>query len=705
MYLWHFVLFFIQDHALSIGKTLREVSGKANQRRHFSIIDEMDDLLMSFPTHGSLQQYLHYEELTNDKFSDFLRPDGIFKDWTDCVNQLSISYKNVQCIESNLLKAKETILVSHPFLQIPREMSVDNLRFIPNCNYEIIRSHASSVYFTSNFLFLINTTICSFNVSSQFHGGSSFSVFAKTSLEQVFCDVYDGYCGVYAVLCKFHHNHLNLNIPLNISVFVDYEHFDAFSEVFGRQPPMQHEVFRGSMRSDPLLKTNIVREIDLDDLILISKEVALINREASNATSNKYLNILNGSWSKRNEVFQKLFRDNVWTGKGNYYPNTSSFHEKFMNPSLRETILYGPSHVRFLWDWVFYLYFGALQLSAFDRKHSTATNIPGLSYSGIYFAADIGDVFYSVECSKEKKKSIVFQFGSWDLNALPLRALIRNPTAALHVIEGLKVLLASNRCSSSQLRLIWLTDMPYPTCIKSEFLGNLGFDGEINSCEKSRGYRNNYAISAFNQWFTHELEILSSNMIVIVDAYGIISPRLIDKETSTCGNHFLYHPKDSIMIKTSGGVAAAGEVLNCAMWDEPSDYCQYLLFSEHNLLRKDIARPPRLEIIKVNISEQSTSYFLLEGGVMRLIPDVETLDCFSRIVNIESLEYTLSDFSFDSNSLPTRKNGNVLVSQSDTKDEFKIENCVAMILEDDKIIDSKIEATDLDIQNMIISNY
>lgn len=637
------------------------------------IYNHYGNSMLSMLSMGNLEQYLQYEVLTKDILSNYLHEDLLFKDWNKCINDLSISFKKEKCTEINRQKIKN-IISSHPLVSIPRKLNDDNLRFIPNCQYNIPSTFDSIVQWSKKewgFFFIIKTISCSSEIDSRYQGGASFSIYAKTFKEQVMCNVRDNFSGSYFIFCNFHHLlHDNQNYSQSndviVTIYLDYEHFDAFSEIYGSSPPMQYKLFQGTLFSFSniqLKNPNDIRHIPLEDRFQLFKEKKYYQNQ--------------GYWLKRIHPFEKVLFNYEWSGKGKIYLNATEFHHQFMDTNKRMTFLFGPSHMRFLWDWIFYLYFGAEKLAKLDRKHNDNNDIPGLSYTSVKYSTLLVDKIQSIQCDQQgnkKKTTIVFQFGSWDLNALSLRALIRNPSAASRVLETIRNLTLRNDCSSSQLRLVWQSSMPYPKCIRSDFLRKLGLDGDVTSCEKSRGFRNNYAISAFNQWFYRQLDEISSNMVTMIDTSDIIAPRLDEQETSSCGNHFLFHPKDTIMMTTLVGIAATGEMLQCVLWDDKHDYCH--VQKSVSLSSED--SHAKLQLVEVNSNKETKQWFIIEGNIIRKLHDKETFECLSKNIKekliLESVD-DISLFAIDNREFPSRANNTVLISQTNHKNRYIIKNC------------------------------
>lgn len=95
--------------------------------------------------------------------------------------------------------------------------------------------------------------------------------------------------------------------------------------------------------------------------------------------------------------------------------------------------------------------------------------------------------------------------------------------------------LLSGKIKCPKLRhIVWLTTLPYPMC----------HDPREKKCNSDRSYRVNSAIRALNQFLLNYLfdaEITPNIFLTVLDAYNIITPRLILNEDyeKVCTNHFL----------------------------------------------------------------------------------------------------------------------------------------------------------------------
>jgi hypothetical protein len=257
-------------------------------------------------------------------------------------------------------------------------------------------------------------------------GGSSFEVLAWNEHHQIACNVYDLFNSTYSVTCDTLHYK---SIFYNISIILDYEHYDAYSDIYGTFMPMNKVIFKGIIKLEGIIHDHQRKQ--------------------------------RGNWERiprRNFPFH----DYRWTGLGNMFiPSKLQFQELFGSNNNEETYLIGDSHIRYNWDYYYYLYYGANKLAEMDRKHGYSAHIPGLTHQGIFFATDIGDSIMNQQCltGSLQKRNYVFHTGHWDLQITPVRNFIINVNAGPHLIDGIKVLITKN-CSYDSLRLIIVLSFP-----------------------------------------------------------------------------------------------------------------------------------------------------------------------------------------------------------------------------------------------------
>ena len=129
---------------------------------------------------------------------------------------------------------------------------------------------------------------------------------------------------------------------------------------------------------------------------------------------------------------------------------------------------------------------------------------------------------------------------------------MRNPSAGPRLLCAVdEILNKKAACGGNLVHMVWLTFLPYPLCYNNTF---------ADDCNESRGARNNAAISAANSYFMRALAKIYpagtavsaagratakgaelSPRLSVVDAFSIVTPRLILEETSEfCSiNHYI----------------------------------------------------------------------------------------------------------------------------------------------------------------------
>ena len=153
--------------------------------------------------------------------------------------------------------------------------------------------------------------------------------------------------------------------------------------------------------------------------------------------------------------------------------------------------------------------------------------------------------------------TIIIQTGAFDLQAMPLKRLLKIKISAQKLINIINNILNNNNNCNIIKHIIFMTSMPYPLC----------YDNNQNKelCDNSRQYRMNSAIAASNQFYMNGLlanrnvnyqnynensmknennnnnNISVHKKLTIIDSYNIIKPTLLfNEELSTiCVNHYM----------------------------------------------------------------------------------------------------------------------------------------------------------------------
>lgn len=248
--------------------------------------------------------------------------------------------------------------------------------------------------------------------------------------------------------------------------------------------------------------------------------------------------------SKRYEFYPTLH-----TAGGDMLPLTSIWKKdisKLLNSAEGRQMEYywwGASHLRYDFDLLIKILHGEDALRGVERKHD-ALSFGNMHWVGAAYAMQVA-VSLEAKCAALRtaaangkslgNATFVIQTGAWDLGATGVRRYISDP------ITGLPRLLATvERLASGELdcpglmHIVFATAVPYPFC----------FDHEDWHCDLLRGYRNNDAIAASNDFAISTLlamNFTATRRLSIVDSFGIIKPRIIlnsDNEV-ICSNHYV----------------------------------------------------------------------------------------------------------------------------------------------------------------------
>jgi len=659
-------------------------------------INQLLILLLSLLSLYVIKCSCHYHQLKGKPLDVFYKYEDITKHlssnellllWNDCINKVSSDFRAMTC--SNIIREK-VIDYSNKYpisLYDNRIRLIDSSypnKLLPDCQYSIsfLDNINPMIQPTDDHMLSFNIieTFCNsnslFNASSSSSsgggsttsssssglpkGGASFEVLAWNDFHQIACDVYDNFNSSYTVICDTSYYK---SLYYNISIILDYEHYDAYSDIYGTFTPMNKLLYKGTIKFQ-----------DLN------------NHHHHNQRIHK------GNWERiHRRGFP--FHDYRWTGLGStFIPSKSQFQELFGSNAIEESYIVGDSHIRYTWDYYYYLYYGANKLGEMDRKHGYSAHIPGLIHQGIYFATDIGDSLMNQQCpnGNMKKRNYIFHTGPWDLQSAPLRNFIMNGNAFPHLLDGIKVLITKN-CSIDSIRLIIVGTMPYPRCT------------DLN-CENSRGYRNNYAINALNEILIGSIQNLSNNLtetynkfnVFHIDSQRIISPRLGNLER--CGNHFLFHPSGSILETTAGGTAVAGEILHLLL--ELSIHPSAItirnqkIFLTRGANMSTIVTPLELSPLSTKFHHfrghiqkdyfeelaliadcqsltNCTSVYLLDGGIARLIEDVDIFLELYPFLNHFLHTSKIDDIPINNIPIPSRRNSSIYIGEN-SKEIFNL---------------------------------
>jgi hypothetical protein len=225
------LLLFIQIICISLTALMGEIIANSSKLRGASIFD----------------QYLKFEEAgQTENMTEFYGQASLCETKMIQNGQTLELYDCVQTITTTLQKNYPEALLS----QWNRSMEADAYK-LPVCNYLIekiegkeldVESESDDLYAT------LQLRIAQYNCSIEhpkLKGGSSIEVVSNGPIQD-FCDVTDRFDGTYTVECRLHLLHraheaastqmrrrrlhdYHLQLCTNITAYVDFEHFDAFT--------------------------------------------------------------------------------------------------------------------------------------------------------------------------------------------------------------------------------------------------------------------------------------------------------------------------------------------------------------------------------------------------------------------------------------------------------------------------------------------
>ena len=429
------------------------------------------------PFYGNeLEVYEHYNNLTSG-----LNDMSMFTLWQDCINVVSQNFRNGGCVATAHIATQKRVS-SENFsghaarLHDPRIRSiysdgsadctyklhlhansgtVDELAAIPESGSAYrgelgARSGTGSkaaplignttIMTTSPhwYGFQIVTTGCKsdlLNTTTPFSslplGGASFDIHSWSETHASACVVQDLLSGVYHVRCPLHE--LGRSVSYKLAVILDFEHFDAYSDVFAAASLMDVIVFADNIRVVHVPEKS-EEGTGVDSRRLQSTKLKHTNTQAqlkkyeqtqslryltakSTATApaaqpvprwaveklNKMASQVYGSWERHSHgegttsagattesvssaaatssdrMHFGAMADYRWHGTGSQFsPDSKDNFERLYGKNADKqfaqlhTTMLGESHMRYVWDLLFYLYSGgAAGLENLERKHGT----------------------------------------------------------------------------------------------------------------------------------------------------------------------------------------------------------------------------------------------------------------------------------------------------------------------------------------------
>lgn len=305
-----------------------------------------------------------------------------------------------------------------------------------------------------------------------------------------------------------------------------------------------------------------------------------------------------------------------------------------------DIVMIGESHMRYNWDFLYYIYFSDTILNL-PHKHESNFVLPYFIYESIIFYDNTATTLLKHTnitaklTSNKGMKTIVVQSGTWDLAAWSPRNVNFNLKRGWrYLINALDFIIVSREKllkSTTPLHIIILDT-------------SMQLRGEQNY--KSKGWRNNYAIPATNQFFFLELlKMLKSRnnyesintdsnfiqsykfinsylKISIINSFTIMTN--LEEFGAVCHDHALCrnHADLNLFEFTSPGIAVLNIIMNTIC---PNSDIQNKITSYNNL---DI------------IHSDYIKFYIIFGGHKKFIPDNSTLINIMKRLSDDCLQST-----------------------------------------------------------------
>eukprot|EP01041_Mallomonas_annulata_P011605 gene11605-24298_t len=476
---------------------------------------------------NELTQFHRYLNLTGHKFDlNFFAsnctdvPDH--GDLMACNHALSNDLKNMNAFPSRWEK----------------EIKADSVSV--DCSYSISNELVQITSSNTEVTFDINQASCKSNYIEK--GGSSFDINIQNDKFLATCGVHDLFNNIYNIKCilplKFHEHYAKNPNCLNVTILLEYEHFDAFET---RSIP---ETF------------NLAHYIHLNHKVCTKDSSSLKNsqiqtsKETTTTTAiiqhTQNISIMKGIWVKniKNNGVAEFEFENVDGGP----LDKQSFDACLARQS---SDLIGESHQRYTWNYLVYKYLDGQKtyINTLEQKHGDIA-FSNISFTTKYLFPKLAAHIESLSCpAPNQRLAIAIQTGAWDLGSTPLRNIMLNPKyapALLKAIEHLK-----NKECSRRIHVVFVLTMPYPQCNKDD-----------RYCRGHLYWKTNYAISALNSYIVNELTTrINYPNLHILDSSGIM---MANRREYDCMNHFLCRHGGRQQFRvatTAAGISLANEMM------------------------------------------------------------------------------------------------------------------------------------------------
>jgi hypothetical protein len=305
-------------------------------------------------------------------------------------------------------------------------------------------------------------------------GGSSIEVISNGPMLD-YCDVTDCFDGTYTVECRLHLLHRaheavstqtqrrrlhesHLQLCTNITAYVDYEHFDAFTVAAALYHP-QYPLLRHPITVDQEFCHKLHHHHHLHTIL--QQNITSSSSAIANATDNLRPTPLvvdltrasEGFWVKRlhnspdftistntsaTEIMADRAKHYEWQWSHDIPTVAANTNVSCLEG--KNVWLIGESHMQYNWDYLTYLNFENARgkIAEQTRKHGDQ-NFGMFQYKRAIFAQSVAAKFDDA-CDKAllyKAHSIlVIQPGSWDSSNWPPQMFINSPKSAASIIEG-----------------------------------------------------------------------------------------------------------------------------------------------------------------------------------------------------------------------------------------------------------------------------
>ena len=474
---------------------------------------------------NDLNQFKRYVSLTN-----FLNEKSMFDLWTDCQNKLSQSYaRNWRCIDaqtSSIAKMNGTFTWNRHTID---EGGKGAKLLVPDCAYNVTETY----HLDNNaaFTFQIHQYNCEFQNLNAL-GGSSFQVIAHSGHSIAYCKVLDLFNNSYYVKCpnvecearkilsrnpksayRLSKDPYHARTCLNITIILDYEHFDAFSETKSSEPPMRHFL------------TNFTR-------------FCKPNNSSCHHTEHFWMH----NYGTHDLSDYEYISKSTYDGS---FPQLPTVKTCFDNEKITFVI---DGQLNMVSHYLEELYIDSNPRGSFRFENKDKNFVLD---TADFFGTDIVPL-----CEKDQgEHTFIFEFGNFDLRVTPPRNLIKNPLTLASILEKIRQISSNPKCSN--VKLLWVNMPPVHKCIH-----------HIQACthEVDSGWSNNYASSAVNQYFASAVQNLSipTSRFEIIDRYEILYPRLMS-ETYACDSLFVCRKdKENTVQTTSSFRALVSQIVRTA---------------------------------------------------------------------------------------------------------------------------------------------